>query len=54
MTKEVQALRADHNFSPETAIRDVAVALRQNVDESALDRVLARLPEGAVRFWKKG
>ena len=53
MTKEVQALRADHNFSPETAIRDVAVALRQNVDESALDRVLARLPEGAVRFWKK-
>lgn len=54
MTKEVQALRADHNFSPETAIRDVAVALRQNVDEAALDRVLARLPEGAVQFWQKG
>jgi len=52
LTKEVQALRADHNFAPETCIRDVAIALRQNVDETALDRVLAKLPEGAVRFWQ--
>jgi uncharacterized protein (DUF2267 family) len=52
MTKEVQALRADHNFAPETSIRDVAIALRQNMDEGALDRVLARLPEGAVQFWQ--
>jgi uncharacterized protein (DUF2267 family) len=51
MTKEVQALRADHNFAPETSIRDVAIALRRNVDEAALDDVLARLPEGAVQFW---
>src|SRR5512135_359601 len=28
MTKEVRSLRADHNFAPETAIRDVAAALR--------------------------
>ena len=52
MTKEVQALRADHNFAPESSIRDVAIALRRNVDEAALDRVLARLPEGAVQFWQ--
>ena len=52
MTKEVQALRADHNFAPETSLRDVAIALRRNVDEAALDRVLARLPEGAVQFWQ--
>ena len=52
MTKEVQALRADHNFAPETAIRDVASALRRHVDEAAFNRVLARLPEGAAEFWK--
>ena len=49
---EVQALRADHNFAPETSIRDVAIALRRNVDEAALDRVLARLPEVAAQFWQ--
>lgn len=51
MTKEVQSLRPDHNFAPETAIRDVAQALRRHVDEAAFDRLLARLPEGAVAFW---
>lgn len=53
MTKEVRALRADHNFSPETAIHDVNLALRRHVDETALDQVLATLPEGAQRFWEK-
>lgn len=52
MTKEVRSLRADHNFSPEAAIQDVARALRKNVDERDLDRVLAKLPEGAVEFWR--
>ena len=52
MTKEVQALRANHNFAPESAIRDVASALRRNVDEAAFDRVLAKLPGGAVKFWQ--
>jgi uncharacterized protein (DUF2267 family) len=52
MTRDVQALRADHNFAPETSIRDVAGALRRHIDESALDRVLDRLPEGAVEFWQ--
>lgn len=52
MTKEVQALRAAHNFAPDTAIQDVATALRRNIDETALDRVLAKLPEEAVQFWR--
>jgi uncharacterized protein (DUF2267 family) len=51
MTGEVRALRAAHNFSPETAIRDVARALRRHVDETAFERVLAQLPEGAADFW---
>jgi uncharacterized protein (DUF2267 family) len=52
MTKEVQALRAEHNFAPETAIRDVATALRRNLDQAAFDRVLATLPHGATEFWQ--
>jgi len=52
MTREVQALRLDHNFAPDSAIRDVAVALRKRVDETALDRLLAMLPEDAQAFWR--
>lgn len=51
MTREVQSLRRDHNFAPETAIRDVAVALRNNVDRKMFDRALASLPPGATEFW---
>jgi len=51
MTREVQALRAAHNFSPDTAIRDVAQALRRHVDGAALERVLATLPAGARDYW---
>ncbi|MBX5180174.1 MULTISPECIES: DUF2267 domain-containing protein [Rhizobium] len=52
MTREVQSLRSDHNFSPDTAIRDVAAAVRKRVDETAFDRVLQTLPEGAAEFWR--
>ena len=52
MTAEVQSLRRDHNFSPETAIKDVATALRKNLNEAELDRVLAALPNGAAEFWR--
>lgn len=52
MTQEVQALRVAHNFAPDTAIHDVAAALRRNIDQAALDRVLAELPQGAAQFWK--
>jgi uncharacterized protein (DUF2267 family) len=52
MTKEAQSLRPLHNFSPESAIRDVASALRRNIDQAALDRVLKTISEGAVQFWQ--
>ena len=51
MTDEVQALRADHNYAPDTAIRNVAQALRRVVGPEVLDAVLDRLPGGAVEFW---
>ncbi len=52
LTREVQALRPDHNVSPDSAIADVAAALRRHIDEAKLDRVLARLPAGAADFWR--
>jgi uncharacterized protein (DUF2267 family) len=51
LTHEVQSLRAAHNFSPNTAIRDVAQALRRHVDPVAFDRVLATLPPAARDYW---
>lgn len=52
MTREVQTLRAEHNFAPDTAIRDVARAMRRHVDTVLFDRILASLPEGAKEFWE--
>lgn len=52
MTLDVQSLRADHNFSPDTAIKDVATALRKAVNEESLDKVLATLPQEAALFWR--
>lgn len=51
MTKDAQSLRIEHNFAPETAIRDVAHALRRHVDVARFDQVLAGLPAGAAQFW---
>lgn len=52
MTREVQALRPDHNLAPESSIANVATALRRHIDPAALDRVLASLPARARDFWK--
>lgn len=52
MTAEVKSLRPDHNFSPDTAIHDVAVALRQHVDGAIFDQTLSILPAGADDFWR--
>ena len=51
MTEEVKALRQHHNFAPDTAIRDVAAALRRAMDPKTLDTMLATLPPGATAFW---
>jgi uncharacterized protein (DUF2267 family) len=52
MTREVQTLRPDHNFAPDTAICSVASALRRHVDVKAFERVLSGLPPGAAKFWQ--
>lgn len=52
ITREVQELRPKHNFAPDTPMRDVAIAIRRNVDQDAFERVLATLSEDARRFWR--
>lgn len=51
MTEEVWRLRPTHNFAPDTAISDVAYALRQIVDEERFENVLKTLPPEAKVFW---
>ncbi|SMC67368.1 DUF2267 domain-containing protein [Rhizobium sp. RU36D] len=51
MMAEVRALRHNHNLSTESAIDDVATAVRRNVDPASLERVLSLMPEGARAFW---
>ena len=49
---EVKAIREAHNFSTDTAIAEVAVALRQNMNESDYDLMLKNLPSEAATYWK--
>jgi uncharacterized protein (DUF2267 family) len=49
--REVQSLRADHNFAPDTAIQAVAIALRKNIDPVRFKRALETLPVAAREFW---
>ena len=52
LQREVKAIRPDHNLAPESAIGDVAAALRRSaIDGRDLDRVLAALPPGAAEYW---
>ncbi len=51
MSREVQELRADHNYAPDDAISIVAAALRRNVDEVAFNRCLDDLGPKAIEFW---
>lgn len=51
MIAEVRSLRGPHNFSPDSAIEDVAQALRKHIDERALDELLRSFPDGAIDFW---
>ncbi|RCW24845.1 uncharacterized protein (DUF2267 family) [Ciceribacter lividus] len=51
MTREVKALRPDHNLSTESAIADVAAVLRETLGDAVLDQGLSDLPDGAKQFW---
>lgn len=53
LSREVQQLRVHHNFSPDTAIQNVAAALRKHVDQTEFTKCLVRLPPEARAFWEK-
>lgn len=53
MTREVQALRPNHNFATNDAIAVVAGALRRAVGAAEFDRKLtATVPTEAALFWR--
>lgn len=49
---EVKAVREAHNFSTDTAISEVALALRRNMNELDYGLMLQKLPAEAAQFWK--
>ena len=51
MTREVKALRPDHNFSTDSAIADMASVLREMLGTAVMEQALSGLPEEAKRFW---
>ena len=51
MTSEVKSLRVNHNFSPDTAIRDVVRVVLRHVDLDAFNRCMEKLPAEARSFW---
>lgn len=51
LNREVRELRAEHNFSIDSAIQCVARVLPDYVDREAFDRVLQGLPDEARAFW---
>lgn len=53
LVAEVRQLRSTHNFAPDTAIEDVAKALRECLEsEQKFDQVLEELGPGAQSFWE--
>ncbi len=51
LADEVRSLRRRHNSAPDSAIPDVARAVRRFVVASEFDGVLSSLPPGAIQFW---
>lgn len=51
LTREVQELRADHNYAPDDSIRVVAAAIRRNVNEVEFDAAVEELGASAVDYW---
>lgn len=49
---DTRALRRDHNFAPDTAVRDVAFALGRHADPARWQSALARLDPAARDFWR--
>jgi uncharacterized protein (DUF2267 family) len=52
MNREVRQLRPDHNFATESAIQQVATALKKHVDQEEFRKVLSEISEEALAFWQ--
>ncbi|WP_368073626.1 DUF2267 domain-containing protein [Tateyamaria omphalii] len=48
---EAQAIRVNHNLTPDNAIEATAWAIRRCTNARDFARVLDRMPEGAAAFW---
>jgi uncharacterized protein (DUF2267 family) len=51
MLAEVKRIRVDHNLTPDNAIEATAWAVRRCTNGRDFERVLRKMPEGAVAFW---
>lgn len=52
LVAQVKSVRKDHNLAPDSAIEDVAAALRRSsIDEREFDRIVKELPQSATDFW---
>jgi uncharacterized protein (DUF2267 family) len=51
LVREVKKVRQNHNLTPDNAIEATAWALRRYTNKADLERVLAKLPDGAVQYW---
>jgi len=52
MNEEVKKLRPDHNFATQSAIQQVAVAVKKYVDLEEFRNVLSEISEEALAFWQ--
>ena len=51
LIREVKQVRAHHNLTPDNAIEATAWALRRSTNSRDFERVLRKMPDGAVAFW---
>ncbi|MEX5730274.1 uncharacterized protein Ga0609869_003627 [Rhodovulum iodosum] len=51
LVAEVKQVRVNHNLTPDNAIEATAWAVRRCTDKRDFERVLEKMPDGAVAFW---
>ncbi len=51
MIAEAKQVRVDHNLTPNNAIEATAWAIRRCTNKRDFERVLRKMPKGAVEFW---
>lgn len=52
LIREVKQVRVNHNLTPNNAIEATAWALRRCTNAREFERILAKMPEGAIAFWQ--